>query len=418
MSNFLRRLSGDKENKGKIRPRQSSSDGETPVAKRQTDTKSRNTKKSESKLNAVIYRKQSAKTGITGVTIVEKTVQSMANIKGNMNTDGAAASDPLQEITMRTLLTEIREVKSTMTEVRNEQALLRSFVEDRLQTFQSSITSDMTKLSKNLGDDVKVVAARISNVEIRMGEVEVRCAENLPQEEDFPPEKSIIIRNLKQSGTPDEDLVKEMLHRGMDVPTDNVKVKRLISHTNKPGIIKVQFSSTQDKINALRNKMKLRNIQRYENVYIRTSLPYAERMAQQNMMTLLREVPGARDKLRITGSGKLVLRNEGPTVPRNAPNNVQTENVITEDHLYARHMSPPPQYLGNENVYGLGTNGQVPRHQSSNRTPTSYPNNNQISTISQVSTMYRLPAPTRSPNTEAEYPSLLPAGLQGVQTQL
>lgn len=379
MSNFIRRLSGEKGKKGVIRQRQSSSDGETPDAKRPLDN--RNSKKLESRIRP---KKSLAKSGITGVTILEKSVKQTVE---NMSIKGEMATTSETVITMSTLLTEIRGIKTTLDEFKLEQNSLRTFVENRLGSFETTMSTDMTKLRKSLETDVITMNNRFDTVEIRMGKLEGICEEQSVTK-DFTPEKSIIIRNLKEEDRKtDEELVKEMLYAGMDIPTENIKVMRMNAYNNKPGLIKVQFDNKQEKIHALRNKMKLKNIPRYQNVYVRSSKDYNERMMEQNMNTLLREIPGARDKLRMTGSGKLVLKNpvEG-TRPSYVPQVLNTEEVISTDHLYARHLPPTPHYSRNENAYSLNPSRQTSPHHFSHSNPTlTHNNGSQLETLVEIS---------------------------------
>ena len=285
MSNLLRRLSGEKAKKGVIRTRQSSSDGDTPIAKRILGKNQDLTNKPTIKQNNI------SKTGITSVSIVEKSRQPTpaSTSQGKKMTSTATETE---QVTLHTLLDEIRSIKSTVTEVKNEQTSLRLFVEDRLQSFETKMSADLDKIKTSLENDVRSVNERVDTIETKMTRVEEICHKQTQENQDYPPEKSIIIINLKEErGKSDHELVNEMLQNGLEVPNDNIKVKRLTSQTNKPGLIKVEFPNKQIKIQALKKKMNLKNTPRYQNVFMRTSMEYHERIAQQNMNTLLREIP-------------------------------------------------------------------------------------------------------------------------------
>ena len=80
-----------------------------------------------------------------------------------------------------------------------------------------------------------------------------------------------------------------------------------MSKTNKPGLVKMEFNTIDDKVAVLRAKQNL-SVKggKYERVYIRSSQTHEERLMRLNFDTLLKEIPAMKDTHRITGNGRLV----------------------------------------------------------------------------------------------------------------
>ena len=79
---------------------------------------------------------------------------------------------------------------------------------------------------------------------------------------------------------------------------------QLKTNTNKPGIIKLELNTVEDKIAVLRAKENLKK-NGYDRVYIRSSPTHEQRVARINMQTLLQAIPNGRDFC-LTGNGKVI----------------------------------------------------------------------------------------------------------------
>ena len=77
----------------------------------------------------------------------------------------------------------------------------------------------------------------------------------------------------------------------------------------RPGIVKAEFSSVEQKISVLRAKSSLKRCPDYTKVFIRTSKSHAERVQELNMKKMLDIIPGGKDFM-VSSSGKLVSREE------------------------------------------------------------------------------------------------------------
>ena len=99
-----------------------------------------------------------------------------------------------------------------------------------------------------------------------------------------------------------EDLVKS----GTDTRNVNVvRAKRLPTRNNKPGLVKIEFRSLEEKISVLRNKQNLKNHNFYNRGFIRSSKTHAERLQEAYLNVLLQDMPYC-NQFRLAGNGRLV----------------------------------------------------------------------------------------------------------------
>ena len=80
---------------------------------------------------------------------------------------------------------------------------------------------------------------------------------------------------------------------------------RVGNRDGRPGVIKLELCSKEDKIEVLRNKNKLGNSDKFQKVFIRSSQSHTERLIELNFKTLLQEIPNG-GQYRVTGNGRLV----------------------------------------------------------------------------------------------------------------
>ncbi len=84
------------------------------------------------------------------------------------------------------------------------------------------------------------------------------------------------------------DLVKEAL-KTPDIPV--IRARRLTSRNSKPGIVKIEFQTLDEKKRILREKSNLKNANMFRNTYIRSPKSHVERLLQLNIQLLLQELP-------------------------------------------------------------------------------------------------------------------------------
>ena len=186
----------------------------------------------------------------------------------------------------------------------------------------------------------------ISELQVRMDAVESQPTPVSP----FDPEVSVIFTGLRYHDG--EDILaraKELIANGLGESTLVMNAMRTPFRQGKPGIVKIQFSNTDDKIRVLRAKMKLAKDSDYKKVFIRSSQSHAKRLLHNNTVTILQEM-GVEQTFLFTGSGRLVPRQEmTPKVPDGAPSvtNLVTYNETQRTYPSQNtHQIPPPFHGG------------------------------------------------------------------------
>ena len=120
----------------------------------------------------------------------------------------------------------------------------------------------------------------------------------------FDCNRSVIVINLVEQDREDPVAVCQALFTEvLGIKVTVIKVERLKSRNNKPGLIKCQLSSLTEKINVLRNKRNVSDNENTQNVYIARKKSHEERLIQNNVKALLKELPNEHT-YKFTGSGK------------------------------------------------------------------------------------------------------------------
>ena len=143
--------------------------------------------------------------------------------------------------------------------------------------------------------------------------VESLAEQDSPMKEPFDPEFTVIANNIPATEHEDIDTTAERLiidgTRTPDVQV--VRTKRLVSRNQFPGLVKIELASVKDKISVLRNKKNLAENQEFRRVYLRSSKPHSDRIAEFNFKKLLRRLPNGSD-FRIGGNGRIIHKNDQP----------------------------------------------------------------------------------------------------------
>ena len=144
----------------------------------------------------------------------------------------------------------------------------------------------------------------------------------------YDPENTIVADNLAYEEN--EDLhrkVETMIRRDLALNIPVTRVLRLnprparstrYGNVAKPGLVKIQVPTVDDKIKILREKKKLNNSPDFSCVYLRSSKSHTDRLMDQNFRTILDLIPTGKD-YRLTGNGRLVKKDPeyGATSNRN-----------------------------------------------------------------------------------------------------
>ncbi|CAL9701264.1 unnamed protein product [Knipowitschia caucasica] len=156
-----------------------------------------------------------------------------------------------------------------------------------------------TNIQQNMDNDISLLIRRIEQMEAKI---------NRSEKTRFDPDVSIVVTGLNyNSGENVTCLVKELLTEGLLENTPIVDAERLKDRGGRPGVVKVEFGSVQEKISVLRKKQLLKDNPKYSRVYIRSGKTHAERLIELNFRTLLDELPFGR-QFYVAGNGKIRRR--------------------------------------------------------------------------------------------------------------
>ena len=227
------------------------------------------------------------------------------------------------------------EVIAALIEQQND--ILFSRLDKKLTEEISELKSHFDKtLEEKFKQVMDYVDKEVEGLTLRMNEMDTRITtieQSQHKAEEFHCDTTIVAENVPfEEG---ENLIKKMsdlVRRDLAVHVPIVQVLRMkegpprktrYGTVKKPGLVKMQMRSVEDKVAVLREKRNLKNSREFSHVFLRSSKPHAERMMESNMKVLLEMIPGANDYI-MTGNGRLVkktfnrytganTRRDGPT---------------------------------------------------------------------------------------------------------
>ena len=218
-----------------------------------------------------------------------------------------------------------------------------------IQKLEDDLKKELHKEVKSLetyiDQEVKLLITRVEKVEERV----LKLEEQHNESQAFNYDTTAIIINLPSEANEDLDKkVDDFIKIGIKVPdVDILRTLRLQSKTKRPGLVKVQFRNIEQKIKVLRNKSNLESSVRYSRVFIRSSKPHAERIAEYNMKALLSNIPDLGRKYRLTGNGKLAPKSpeQGQQRPAyHSPISNSEANGLFPGYSYSPYDRPPSVY--------------------------------------------------------------------------
>ena len=187
----------------------------------------------------------------------------------------------------------------------------------RLESKVDKVNSKVNQLSKAFDEKLKDtkddifleisgLRSRIDSLESQLTKVNIAEPDGKPP---FEPTRTVIVIGLPEHR--DENIaekIAELMTKGLELPViEPVDMIRLKSRSEKPGLVKVEFTSVDDKVNILRAKRKLREHASYRHVFLAGCKSHTERLLELNMKAVLSELPNG-DNYTFTGSGRLVKR--------------------------------------------------------------------------------------------------------------
>ena len=175
---------------------------------------------------------------------------------------------------------------------------------DNLELVTVKIEDEVKKLQLYIDQEVGRLTSRLNEMEEHVNALEKRNDEI----NKFNPDETIVVINLPCEE--DENIMVKaghLIRQGLRCA--NVKIVRALrlkGNDGKPGLVKIQVESLENKIKLLRSKQNLKNSVDYSRVFIRSSMTHTERNMEANLKLLLKYIPGTQN-LQVSRNGRLKI---------------------------------------------------------------------------------------------------------------
>jgi hypothetical protein len=208
-----------------------------------------------------------------------------------------------QERTRRSLESRIDKLRN---EFKTELDLKIKGLKEEVDLSLAHLENDISKLGDRLGIVENAHAGcSVWNSEKEFNSTQAKNPK--AKNEKFSVEYTVIAVGLHEEQ--DENLLEKVndLIRAMELEDINiVNCTRLNSKiSGRPGLVKIEFDSVDQKIEVLKNKKKLSEYTAFKRVFLRSSKTHLERLYESNTRTLLKSLPEGY-KFKLTANGKLV----------------------------------------------------------------------------------------------------------------
>ena len=284
-------------------------------------------------------------------------------------TDFASLGNVLNQIYSKIDLVS-KDVRDCRQEVNDCRQSLSTRISNLEQSLSDKITRECEQIRTDIMLEVAAVDAKVttlttsfnqletdlkaSNDRITTVEEALAAADALNPE--FYHETTIIATNLPFADPEDIKEKAQSLINALTSACDPalpqinvVNAMRTPARNNKPGVVKIQFASRQNKIDILRNKRKLTNHATYSRVFIRGSQSHTDRLIQLNTNTLLNEL-GLNDRYRVAANGRLVPKSDDGTASNGFYQQQRFDNGPPAGHLAGPPTGPPTGPPGQFNM--------------------------------------------------------------------
>lgn len=206
------------------------------------------------------------------------------------------------------------------------QSSLQSMIESKLDKFRNDFMSSIDEKFKAMKTDIDLeLAIHKNEIDILSRSIDsiVNRLENVEQVAWPSPENvntakcpinplddpsvTLIATNVKCDREEEIlDVAREIIGH-LDDNANVVAACRLKNRGNRPGLVKISVSSLTEKKAVLREKRKLREIEKFKTVFLRSSKTHTERLIELNARTILNEMPHGK-QFRITANGRIVKK--------------------------------------------------------------------------------------------------------------
>ena len=121
-------------------------------------------------------------------------------------------------------------------------------MEGKLKAIDQNMTQQLQSIRKHVTDEICQVNIRVDEIQEKVAGVETMCSDlAIDNNKELEPVRSIVIKNLKEEQGKSTDMtVKDLLVTELGIDhTDIIRTKRLLSRTDRPGIIKAEFKTQE-----------------------------------------------------------------------------------------------------------------------------------------------------------------------------
>ena len=267
----------------------------------------------------------------------------------------AKAEDKLDKLTelVNSLASElnanVRSIKEDIAGIHDKLNTIESNVDTKLSDFRKAVETDISDLKKDVRTEIDtkvdegVSGLREEVVELRQELAKAeKTIRRLTDKADspFPPDTSVVIYGLQNNEGENEEetvswLFKEVLK--VDVTIDDIE-RTKPRDSGKLGVIKVELSSVEEKINVLRNKLKCNDLVDSEKVIIKSCESHDARVNRINNKLLLSLLPKGQEYT-IPGHG--LIRKKDATKARNGDTGGNGRAVAGSEEAADEEATPP-----------------------------------------------------------------------------
>ena len=253
-------------------------------------------------------------------------------------------------------------VLSEINSLKKGQIEVKEFLDARIDKLAQYIKMDINnaidiklqKFKTEMDMHIHAIGTRIDFLEQKVSSLEANTTSIQPENQNNPlknNELCILARGIPYRDHENlNDIVGNLINEIKPVGQVEVTAAERLKARNKDQtpLLKIAFADIDQKIAVLRAKQNLANSNTLNKVRILSSKSHTERLIELNFKTLLNVVPGANEKYRIAGNGKLIEKGktnyqpnsssnkEQPVVMRNKTSNATSNNQLPslQNQLY------------------------------------------------------------------------------------
>ena len=188
--------------------------------------------------------------------------------------------------------------------LRSNVATLTTTVNGLENKIMEAVRTTVKQETKQISEDLALFKGRMDNMEARLNELTGNAGTDF-----FNMNTSVVIINLAQHDNENTAVRCQELLDTLPVDATVVKAQRTKSRGGKPGLIKCQLTSLNEKISVLQNKKSVKEIEEFKHVHIARMKSHEERLIEINFKTILKDMPNG-SNYRFSGSGRLVSKSD------------------------------------------------------------------------------------------------------------